>query len=167
LIWRVSVRSSIPTISYRPDNSTRRSTSDEYGSHHPNYAARCKMGERHRLPSDCARAQKSRAGDRQACGLTTPLTLNQGGRRSGQTNVPKPLDTTEEYAAANIGSHSPSFCSTGTYRRRTEISIQFCDLSRGYLISARCITIRSHIAPRWHTREAADPAPFVTKQMRR
>ena len=30
LIWRVSVRSSIPTISYRPDNSTRRPTSDEY-----------------------------------------------------------------------------------------------------------------------------------------
>src|SRR5262245_43866494 len=41
------------------------------------------------------------------------------------------------------------------------------------LISARCITIRSHIALRWHTREAADPAPFVTRhpfvtrQMRR
>ena len=32
---------------------------------------------------------------------------------------------------------------------------------------ARRITIRSHIAPRWHTREAADPAPFVTRQMRR
>ena len=30
LIWRVSVRSSIPTISYRPANSTRRPTSDEY-----------------------------------------------------------------------------------------------------------------------------------------
>jgi hypothetical protein len=29
-------------------------------------------------PSDCARAQKSRAGDRQGCGLTIPLTLNQG-----------------------------------------------------------------------------------------
>ena len=35
------------------------------------------------------------------------------------------------------------------------------------LIFTRCITIRSHIAPRWHTREAADPAPFVTRQMRR
>src|SRR3954451_16280153 len=32
LIWRVSVRSSIPTISYRPANSTRRPTSDEYVS---------------------------------------------------------------------------------------------------------------------------------------
>src|SRR3954469_13585455 len=32
LIWRVSVRSSIPTISYRPGNSTRRPTSDEYGN---------------------------------------------------------------------------------------------------------------------------------------
>src|ERR1700704_1031790 len=30
LIWRVSVTSSIPTISYRPANSTRRPTSDEY-----------------------------------------------------------------------------------------------------------------------------------------
>src|SRR3954469_3339845 len=31
-IWRVSVRSSIPTFSYRPANSTRRPKSDEYGS---------------------------------------------------------------------------------------------------------------------------------------
>ena len=30
LMWRVSVRSSIPTISYRPANSTRRPRSDEY-----------------------------------------------------------------------------------------------------------------------------------------
>jgi hypothetical protein len=30
LMWRVSVRSSIPTISYMPDNSARRPTSDEY-----------------------------------------------------------------------------------------------------------------------------------------
>ena len=39
LIWRVSVRSSIPTISYRPANSTRRPTSDEYDAGGPGFQA--------------------------------------------------------------------------------------------------------------------------------
>ena len=40
LIWRVSVRSSIPTISYRPANSTRRPTSDEYCANHCSQSSR-------------------------------------------------------------------------------------------------------------------------------
>src|SRR5262249_14795526 len=83
-----------------------------------------------------------------------------------QTNVRKPLDTTAEYATANLAPTVQAFVQPAQIEEERDQHSVLRSVSR-LLISARCITICSHIAPRWHTREAADPAPLVTRQMRR
>ena len=90
----------------------------------------------------------------------TPLRIDAPSRR-GSVNymvdhICEPMPST--------GSHLPNYAARCKMGKDTAYSSVICLAA---LISARCITIRSHIAPRWHTREAADPAPFVTRQMRR
>ena len=55
----------------------------------------------------------------------------------------------------STGSHLPNYAARCKMGERHRLQSAICLAA---LISARCITIRSHIAPRWHTREAADPA---------
>ena len=83
---------------------------------------------------------------RAACPATTP-------QRAGPVAFP------DDLSALNLATARP----LGDERDQHSVLRSVSRL----LISARCITKRSHIAPRWHTREAAGPAPFVIGQMRR
>jgi hypothetical protein len=89
------------------------------------------------------------------CPAVEPVTARHLRREASRA------DCREECAAANIDSHSPSFCSTARIGDERDQHSVLRSVSR-LLISARCITIRSHIAPRWHTREAALPGKTYT-----
>ena len=86
--------------------------------------------------------------------------------------VVRRTDVINRFASSELSSSLQDGRNTATTFNRyifgvDEISIKFYELSRAPNFHPMHHNTQGHVAPRSHTREAADPAPFVTRQISR